>query len=68
LREAWSAKYRAAILELNPALQLLRIVEAYGAIQRRIEKVERDSHERRRLDNAINNVDRLRKPDLKTSA
>jgi hypothetical protein len=40
LKEVW-LKYRAAILERNPALQLLRIVEAYGAIQRRLEKTKK---------------------------
>jgi hypothetical protein len=65
MRAAWSLKYRAAILERNPALQLLRIVEAYGAIQRQLEKLEKDSPERRKLDNAINTLDRLRNGDLR---
>jgi hypothetical protein len=32
-------KYRAAILERDRAVQLLRMVEAYQAIQRRVENV-----------------------------
>jgi hypothetical protein len=58
-------KYGAALSETNPALQLLRIVEAYGAIQRQLEKLEKNSPERRRLDNAINTLDRLRNGDLR---
>jgi hypothetical protein len=65
MRAVWSLKYRAAILERNPALQLLRIVEAYGAIQRQLEKLEKNSPERQKLDNAINTLDRLRKGDLR---
>jgi hypothetical protein len=36
VRQEWSVKYRAAILERNPAFQLLRMTEANGAIQRRM--------------------------------
>jgi hypothetical protein len=57
----WWSKYRAAILERNPEVQLLRIVEAYEAMQRCLDKVEKNSSERRKLDNAIKTLDSLRR-------
>ena len=59
---------RAAILERDPALQLLRIVEAYQAIQRRIESVGNNSNEIPKLASAIKALDACgsvtRKPRL----
>jgi len=59
--------YRAAILERDPALQLLRIVEAYQAIQCRIESVGNNSNEISKLASAIKALDGLRKCHSKTS-
>jgi hypothetical protein len=36
MRQEWHTKYRAALLERNPVLQLLRIAEAYEAIVGRL--------------------------------
>lgn len=63
MREVW-LKYRAAMLERNPNVQLLRI-EAYNALQQRLNQVEEDSLERRQLDNAISILDQLRRANLK---
>jgi hypothetical protein len=52
MRQEWSIKYRAAILERNPALQLVRMTEANDAIQRRIGDLRETSDERCRLENA----------------
>ena len=60
-------QYRAAILERDPALQLLRIVEAHRAIQRRIEGVGNNSNEIPKLANAIKALDGLRNWHSKTS-
>ena len=49
VRQDWSIEYRAAILERNPALQLVRMTEANDAIQRRIGDLRETSDERRRL-------------------
>ena len=59
-------KYRAAILERDHAVQLLRIVEAYEVIHRRVENVGKNSDERRKLDNAIKTLDGLRNCQSKT--
>ena len=53
VRQEWSIKYRAAILERNPAFQLLRMTEANGAIQRRMGHLKEASGERRKLENAL---------------
>jgi hypothetical protein len=53
-------KYRAAILERNPALQLVRMTEANDAIQRRIGDLRETSDERRRLENALEALNLLR--------
>jgi hypothetical protein len=60
LKTVWRSKYRAAILQRNPEVQLLRIVAAYEEIQARLEKVDKNSPERRKLDNAIKTLDGLR--------
>jgi hypothetical protein len=60
-------QYRAAILERDPALQLLRIVEAYQAIQRRMESLGNNSNEIPKLANAIKALDGLRNCHSKTS-
>jgi len=60
-------KYRAAILERDRAVQLLRMVEAYQAIQRRVENLGKNSHERRKLDDAIKTLDSLRNCQSKSS-
>jgi hypothetical protein len=60
IRQDWSIKYRAAILERNPALQLVRMTEANDAIQRRIGDLRETSDERRRLENALEALNLLR--------
>ena len=60
VRQEWSIKYRAAILERNPAFQLLRMTEANEAIQRRMGHLEEASGERRKLENALEALNLLR--------
>jgi len=60
VRQEWSIKYRAAILERNPASQLLRMTEANDAIQRRMGDLGETSDERRKLENALEALNLLR--------
>jgi hypothetical protein len=60
VRKEWSIKYRAAVLERNPALQLLRMTEANDAIQRRMGDLGETSGERRKLENALEALNLLR--------
>lgn len=60
VRQEWSIKYRAAILERNSAVRLLRITEANDAIQRLIGDLDETSHERRRLESAVQALNVLR--------
>ena len=60
VRPEWSIKYRAAILERNPALQVLRMTEANYAIQRRMGDLGETSGERRKLENALEALNLLR--------
>src|SRR6201987_825858 len=60
VRHEWSIKYRAAILERNPAVRLLRMTEASDAIQRRLGDLEETSDERRKLKNAVQALNVLR--------
>ena len=59
----WRNKFEAALTERNPALQSLRIVEAFEAIIQRIEELEElgaSYGESRRLRDAIEQLKRLR--------
>jgi len=59
----WRNKFEAALTERNPALQSLRIVEAFEAIVQRIEELEEmgaSNGESRRLKDAIEELKRLR--------
>jgi len=60
VRQEWSIKYRAAILERNPAFQLLRMTEANGAIKRRMGHLKEASSEGRKLENALEALNLLR--------
>ena len=60
VRQEWSIKYRAAILERNPALQLQRMTEANDAIHRRMGDLGETSDERRKLENALEALNLLR--------
>jgi hypothetical protein len=60
VRQEWSIKYRSAILERNPALQLLRLTQAHEAIQRRIANAGETTDERRKLENALEALNLLR--------
>ena len=60
VRQEWSIKYPAAILERNPAFQLLRMTEAKDAIQRRMGHLEETSGERRKLESALEALNQLR--------
>lgn len=59
VRHEWSIKYRAAILERDPAFRLLRMTEASDAIQRRMGD-QQTSDERRKLRNAVQALKVLR--------
>jgi len=60
VRPEWSIKYRAAILERNPAFQSLRMTEANAAIQCRMGVLGKPSDERRKLQNALDALNLLR--------
>jgi len=60
VRQEWSIKYRSAILERNPALQLVRLTQAHETIQRRIADAGMTSAERRKLENALEALNLLR--------
>jgi hypothetical protein len=59
VRQEWSVKYRAAILERNSDCRLLRVTEANDAIRRRMGEVEETSRERRRLEHAVRSLNAL---------
>lgn len=60
VRQEWSIKYRSAIFERNPALQLLRLARVDEAIQRRIADAGETLDERRKLENALEALNLLR--------
>ena len=60
VRQEWSIKYRAAVLERNPAIQLLRMTEAKDAILRRMGHLKETSGEWRKLENALEALRLLR--------
>jgi hypothetical protein len=60
MQEEWMRKYRAALMERIPVLQQLRVDEAYQAVMRRMKEADGTVDERRRLDNAIDILNRLR--------
>ena len=60
VRQEWSIKYRSAILERNPALQLERLTQAHEAIERRIADAGETTDERRKLENALEALNLLR--------
>jgi hypothetical protein len=60
VRQEWSVKYRAAILERDSNCRLLRITEADDAIQGRMGEVEETSRERRKLQHAVQSLNVLR--------
>jgi len=60
MRQEWAIKYRAAILERDSAIRLLRMTEADVAIQRRMGDVEETSREGRKLENALQSLNVLR--------
>ena len=60
VRQEWSVKYRAAILEKDSNCRSWRMTEADAAIQRRMGEVEETSRERRKLDNAVQSLNVLR--------
>ena len=65
MSEDWSARYRAALVERNPALQSLRIAEAYEAIMQRLDELgDFAGDERHKLETAIDTMKRLRDRDL----
>lgn len=59
MAENWDRKYKTALLERNPALQHLRIKEAYEAVTRRMKEIDDICDERRKLDNAVKMLNRL---------
>jgi hypothetical protein len=60
VRQEWSVKYRAAILERNSDCRLLRVTEANDAIRRRLGEIKEGSRERRRLEHAVRSLKVLR--------
>lgn len=60
VRPEWSIKYRAAMLERNPAFQLMRMTEANDAIQRRMGDLGKTSDERCKLEYALDALNLLR--------
>jgi hypothetical protein len=60
ISQEWSMKFRDAMLERHPCLQLLRMTEAYEAIFRRLGGLRETSHERRKLIEALDSLNRLR--------
>ena len=63
MSQEWSMKYRDAVLERHPCLQLLRMIEAYEAIFRRIGVLRETSKEHRKLIKALDSLNRLRRLD-----
>jgi hypothetical protein len=69
MEHGWHTKYTAALLERNPALQSLRIAEAYEAIIQRMEELgETSKSETHKLENAIDTLKRLRDLSLERPA
>jgi hypothetical protein len=64
LGREWSMKFRDAMQERHPCLQLLRMTEAYEAIFRRSAVLRETSNEHRKLVKALNALNRLRDPAL----
>jgi hypothetical protein len=60
MTDDWERKYKAALMERIPALQQLKIGEAYKAVMLRMNETEVLDKERRRLENAINILNLLR--------
>ena len=60
VRKEWSIKYRAAMLERNPAFQLQRMTESNDAIQCRMGDLGQTSYERGKLENALEALSLLR--------
>jgi len=60
MKDDWERKYKAALMERIPALQQLKIDEAYKAVKLRMNETEDLGDERRRLENAINILSLLR--------
>jgi hypothetical protein len=60
MTDDWERKYKAALMERIPALQQLKIGEAYKAVMLRMNEMEVLDKERRRLENAINILNLLR--------
>jgi hypothetical protein len=60
----WVEKYRAALIELNPAKQLDRIAEAYAAIQGHMQGLLADHYERQAIEDARLILSLLREESL----
>jgi hypothetical protein len=60
MKAEWELKYRATLTEHNPSLKWRRIEEACKVIMRRMNEIEGDCDDRRKLDNAIEVLNRLR--------
>lgn len=53
-KQDWSEKYSAALSETNSSLMAIRIDEAHKAMLERSREIPETSHERQRLDYAMN--------------
>lgn len=60
MSQEWAMKFRDAMLERHPSLQLLRMTEAYEAIFRRLGGLRETSNEHRKLIKALDSLNRLR--------
>jgi hypothetical protein len=60
VRQEWSVKYRAVILERDSDSRLLRMTEADDAIRCRMGEVEETSRERRRSEHTVESLKVLR--------
>jgi len=60
MEDDWERKCKAALMERIPALQQLKIDEAYKAVMLRMNETEDLGDERRRLENVINILNLLR--------
>jgi len=60
MKDDWERKYRVALMERNPALQQLRVEDAYQAVIRRMNETDDNGDEQHKLERAIDMLSLLR--------
>lgn len=61
MKEDWEKKYRAAVIERNPAIRRFKIDDAYKSVMLRMQRTEDlNKDDRRKLENAIKILKLLR--------